>query len=239
MTHPTRPGTTQTTTLEERPPAEAARRVAAPPPRASWRRRWTRLILRRPVLAGLVALVALIASYRSGGILGSARHRVLDESIAVSGAVVFLASAVIAVRGATDDLLTRIPRRIGDARISALRLMCLLIGYVIIGTAALSLLHVSVTRLLLGGVLTGVILGIAAQQALGNTFAGLVLLFARPFTVGSPVTIRSGALGGGISGVVTGMTLTYVALRTDQGTVLLPNSAVLTAAIGPDGEWRG
>lgn len=243
MTDQTRQGTTTTTTtqLEGRPPAQAVLRetaAKAPPERSAWRRR-LRHVFRRPVLAGLIALAALIVSYRFGGVLGGARHRTLDETLAVSGAVVFLGGGVVAVRGATDDLLGRVPRRIGDARITALRLMCVLIGYVFIGLGALSLLRVPVTHLLLGGVLTGVILGIAAQQALGNTFAGLVLLFARPFTVGSPVTIRSGALGGRISGMVTGMTLTYVTVHTDEGPVLLPNSAVLTAAIGPSADWKG
>ncbi len=40
------------------------------------------------------------------------------------------------------------------------------------------------------------ILGMAAQQALANLFAGLVLLFAHPCRVGSPVRFRVGALGG-------------------------------------------
>jgi small-conductance mechanosensitive channel len=238
---PTRPEktqrtTTQSTILEERPPAYPVRRDVTPPPRRRWR--WLRLVFRRPMLAALVAIAALVASYQFGGVLGG-HHRVLDEGVAVGNAVVFLGSAVVAVRGATDDLLHRVPRRIGDARISALRLMCLFFGYILIGIAALSLLRVPVAHLLLGGVLTGVILGIAAQQSLGNTFAGLVLLFARPFSVGSPVTIRSGALGGSITGTVTGMSLTYVTLRTERGTVLLPNTAVLASAIGPDAEWQG
>lgn len=240
---PTRPDktqrmTAQSTILAERPPTDPVRHEAPPPPPPRQRWRWLHVVFRRPLLAALVAFAALVASYQFGGVLGS-RHRMLDEGVAIGNAVVFLGSAVIAVRGATDDVLRRVPRRIGDARISALRLMCLFFGYVLVGFAALSLLRVPVAHLLLGGVLTGVILGIAAQQSLGNTFAGLVLLFARPFTVGSPVTIRSGALGGSISGLVTGMTLTYVTLRTEHGSVLLPNAAVLASAIGPDAEWRG
>jgi small-conductance mechanosensitive channel len=104
---------------------------------------------------------------------------------------------------------------------------------------ALSLLHVPVEHLLLGGVLTGVILGIAAQQVLANVFAGIMLLFARPFAIGEELTIRSGALGGPIIGRVTGMTLTYVSIVTKAGPVLLPNSAVLAAAVGPATDWLG
>jgi small-conductance mechanosensitive channel len=56
--------------------------------------------------------------------------------------------------------------------------------------------------------------------------------------VGDTVVIRSGALGGRVVGTVSDMTLTYVSLATDDGTVLLPNSAVLAAAIGP-AHWQG
>jgi hypothetical protein len=58
-------------------------------------------------------------------------------------------------------------------------LICLLLGYVVVVLCALSLLHVPVEYLLLGGVLAGVILGIAAQQVLANLFAGVMLLFSQ------------------------------------------------------------
>ena len=47
----------------------------------------------------------------------------------------------------------------------------------------------------MGGAITGVVVGIAAQQTLGNFFAGLVLLFARPYVPGQRVPVTSGAMG--------------------------------------------
>lgn len=195
------------------------------------------ILLRRGVVATAVALAGLVVSNHYGGLLGTAQHRRVDLALAISGAVVFLVFAITAVRATTNDVLHRVPKRLGDARTASLRLICLLAGYVLVILGAMSLLRVPVTHLLLGGVLTGVILGIAAQQVLANTFAGLMLLFARPFAVGDMVTIRSGALGGWVTGTVTGMTLTYVSMGTDSGEVLLPNNAVLAAAIGPP-QWR-
>ena len=198
-----------------------------------------RLLLRRGAFASAIALAALVVSYHYGGFLGTGKHQALPEILAISGAVVFLLSAVIAVRCATNDILGLLhaPGRLSDARASTLRLLCLLCGYTLVVLGALSLLHVPVERLLLGGVLTGVILGIAAQQVLGNLFAGIMLLFARPFTIGDKLTIRSGALGGPVIGRVAGMTMTYVTVSTAAGPVLLPNSAVLAAAVGPASEW--
>jgi hypothetical protein len=77
----------------------------------------------------------------------------------------------------------------------------------------------------------GVIVGIAAQQSLANLFAGLVLMFAHPFRVGSHVRFRAGALGGQMEGFVSDVGLTYVRLETDDGPALLPNAQALAAAI--------
>lgn len=205
----------------------------------AWRRGLLRWLVRRTALATLVALGALIVSYHYGGLLGAGRYQTLHQAIAVCGAVLFLVSAVIAVRSGTGDVvgLVHVPGRLGDARAGTFRLLCLLFGYTLVVLCALSLLHVPVQRLLLGGVLTGVILGIAAQQVLANLFAGITLLFARPFAVGDELQIRSGALGGPIIGRVTGMTLTYVRVLTKAGPVLIPNSAVLAAAVGPATDW--
>src|SRR5207248_7984590 len=79
----------------------------------------------------------------------------------------------------------------------------------------------------------GVIVGIAAQQSLGNVFAGMVLLMARVFRVGDRVRIRSGPLGGEVNGAISSVGLAYVVLDTEDGPLHVPNSAVLAAAVGP------
>jgi small-conductance mechanosensitive channel len=60
-----------------------------------------------------------------------------------------------------------------------------------------------------------------------------MLQFAQPFRVGDQVRIRSGALAGTIEGTVIDLSITYVRLHTDDGTVFLPNSQVLAAAVSP------
>jgi len=84
-----------------------------------------------------------------------------------------------------------------------------------------------------GAGLAGVVLGIAAQQSLGNVFASVVLLLARPFSVGERIRIRSGALGGIFDATVLGISLTYVTVRTDDGLLKIPNSVMLATAAGP------
>ena len=88
------------------------------------------------------------------------------------------------------------------------------------------MLGVSLSHLLIGVGLAGIILGIAGQQSLSNIFAAIVMLFARPFVVGDDIRIRSGALGGVFDVKVLGIGLTYVTVRTVDGVSKIPNSAM-------------
>jgi small-conductance mechanosensitive channel len=188
---------------------------------------------RGSVFALVICLAGLVLAKWFGGVLASDHHSLTAHALALGGSLIFFGFALITVRSATNALLFKLPGHLGDARATALRIICLLVGYVLTITGTLSVLNVPVGRLLLGGVLVSVLAGIAAQQSLGNVFAGLVLLVARPFVVGEHVVIRSGAMGGKLSGTVIDLTLVYVVLDTDEGVIRLPNAAVLAAAVGP------
>ena len=114
----------------------------------------------------------------------------------------------------------------------AVKFISAAVGYLFVAFSALAVLNVSVERLLVGAGLAGVVLGIAAQQSLGNIFAGLVLILARPFVVGDHIRIRSGSLGGIFDAWVLEMSLTYVTVRTDDGQLKIPNTAMLAAGVG-------
>lgn len=201
-------------------------------PRPHWR---GVIRTRRAVLTTSLAVGGLVVSLTYGGLLGSpgSHDSLAARIVAAASAGVFLVCALIAVRGATNDLVKLLTGRISDNRSAALRVICLLSGYGMVILGALSLVRVPWDKLLLGGALTGVILGIAAQPVLGNIFAGLVLLVVHPFTIGARISVQSGPLGGRIEGEVTDMTLLFIELHTDDGKMLLPNNAVLGAAIGP------
>lgn len=131
----------------------------------------------------------------------------------------------------------------GPAAASLLRVVVLLVGDMFGVAAALAVAGLDVQKLIVGAGLTGVIVGIAAQQSLSNVFAGFVLLFARPFVVGDVIWLRSGALGGTVTGKVLAMGLTYVRLETIHGLVHVPNASVLSAIASPatngmDGDVR-
>ena len=87
--------------------------------------------------------------------------------------------------------------------------------------------------LALGGALTAVVVGLAAQQTLGNLFAGTVLLSARPFRVGERVRLQGGPLAGTVEGVVSSLGLLYTTLARGDDAIMVPNSVVLNVAVVP------
>ena len=113
-----------------------------------------------------------------------------------------------------------------------MRLTTLLLGYLIVLLAMVDLLALPV-QLLAGGTVLAIILGVAAQQVLGNLFAGLVLLFARPYAPGQRIRVYSGALGGPHEGLVTSVGLLYTTVQSTDGDINIPNSGMLASAVGP------
>jgi small-conductance mechanosensitive channel len=87
--------------------------------------------------------------------------------------------------------------------------------------------------LALGGAFTAVVLGLAAQQTLGNVIAGTVLLSARPFKVGDRVRLQGGSLAGRVEGVVSSLGLLYTTFVTGEDSLMVPNSVVLGVAVLP------
>jgi small conductance mechanosensitive channel len=108
-----------------------------------------------------------------------------------------------------------------------------------LGTAGIVILvvldvaGVSATSIVAGSAFTAVILGLAAQQTLGNLFAGMVLLSARPFRVGERVRFQAGALGGQLEGVVSSLGLLYTTLARGEDRIMVPNNGVLAAVVVP------
>ena len=111
-----------------------------------------------------------------------------------------------------------------------------LIRLAFIGVAALLSLRVAGLRpetLAVGGAITAVVIGLAAQQTLGNLIAGLVLISARPFKVGDRVRLQAGGLAGQVEGVVASLGLLYTTFAQGEDSIMVPNNVVLSAAVVP------
>lgn len=81
------------------------------------------------------------------------------------------------------------------------------------------------TALLAGASVMSIVVGLAAQNTLGNLVAGFALLLYRPFRVGDRLQVT--APTGVESGTVESLSLGYTVLRTyDNRRIVLPNSGI-------------
>jgi small-conductance mechanosensitive channel len=177
----------------------------------------------------VVALAALVVGSDLGKIQGT---RLNPKVIEWSSAAVLLVFGVLASSRLSAALHHLVVERGAPAAGGAVRVISAVVGYLFVLFSVLAVLEVSVEKILVGAGLAGVVLGIAAQQSLGNVFAGLVLLVARPFKVGDHIRVRAGSLGGIFDAWVWEMSLNYVTLHTEDGLLKIPNSAMLAAGIG-------
>ena len=201
-------------------------------------RPWRAIIAAVLAIAGAVAArywgVPDIVSYHGvpyTGVEAVRRASSTQQIITLAGAAAFLIFGLVAVLGLSAKARSSLQPVIGDAHAAVLRYVLVLVGVFAVLLVTLDIGRVQLTQLLVGGAVVGVLLGIAAQQSLANLFAGLVLLFARPFRVGDRVRFRAGALSGTIDGIVVDISLTYVRLQTEEGPALVPNSQALAASV--------
>jgi small-conductance mechanosensitive channel len=187
----------------------------------------------RSMLALVAAIAGAIAAEVSGvaGFTGlhsaSQTHRLLY----ICGLSAFFVLGLGAAIALSARVQSTSQALIGQAHAGVLRYALAMLGVFTVITFSLAIARIDVRELLVSGAVLGVVLGIAAQQSLANLFAGLVLLFASPFRVGSRVRFRAGALGGQMDGLVTDISLTYVRLETEDGPALLPNVQALAAVV--------
>ena len=124
-------------------------------------------------------------------------------------------------------------RRLDPATAGTVGFLIRLATVILALIVALEVAGIEAKTLALGGAFTAVILGLAAQQTLGNLFAGTVLLSARPFRVGERVRLQGGGLAGQVEGIVSSLGLLYTTFATGEDSILVPNSVVLNVAILP------
>lgn len=192
----------------------------------------------RPWKSIIALVLAIAAAATSGWAHGHFHHFFSSEDgisqiIAAATAAAFCVFASVATIGLSGQARSVLQPVTGVSYAAIAAYALVLVGAVTTLIVTLVLFGIPVGQLLLGGALTSVFVGIAAQQALSNVFAGLVLLLARPFRVGDAIRLRAGALSGEIDGTVTEIGITYLRLSCSDGLISIPNSQVLNAVVGP------
>ena len=187
------------------------------------------------IIALVLAVAAAVISHRASHGSSAFLHTsdLTNQLVTYGTAALFLVFASTATYSLAGTSRKLLEPKAGPAHAAIVRYAILVVGEFTTLVITLVLFGVPVSQLLVGGALATVFVSIAAQQALGNVFAGLVLVFARPFKVGDPIRLRAGALGGTLDGVVADIGITYVRFDIDGSVMSIPNSQVLNAVVGP------
>jgi small conductance mechanosensitive channel len=124
-------------------------------------------------------------------------------------------------------------RRLEPGTAGTIGFLLRLLTIVIAAVVALRIAGLQASTLAVGGGFTAVVVGLAAQQVLGNLLAGLVLITNRPFRVGERVRLQAGVLAGQIDGVVGQLGLFYTTLVSGADRILVPNGVLIQSAVTP------
>jgi small conductance mechanosensitive channel len=174
---------------------------------------------------------------------GHPAHKALEPALETPVTAVVVVALVILGWAIARDfgrvLGPRLFRRLDPSTAGTVGFLVRLVTVLLALIVALRVAGIQARTLALGGAFTAVILGLAAQQTLGNLFAGTVLLSARPFRVGERVRLQGGPLAGTLEGTVSSLGLLYTTFATGEDSIMVPNSVVLNVAVLPLHEPEG
>jgi small conductance mechanosensitive channel len=138
-----------------------------------------------------------------------------------------------AIHWLARGLSPRLYRRLDPATAGTTGFVIRLLATAAVVILALRIAGVTPSTLAVGGAFTAVLLGLAAQQALGGIFAGIVLQSTRPFRVGERVRLVGGALAGSLEGTVSSLGLFYTTLSQGADRLMVPNNVLLSLVVVP------
>jgi len=193
----------------------------------------------------------------SVGILYSALYilsTVYHNSIIISYHLVFY-GLLLAVGGVliTNLIASLVENKakqlIGEATAGILNFFIKTVGYITVAILFFAFVRINIESALVAGGFAGIVIGLASQDVLGNIFGGIAIVGSRPFKVGDRITLSTWQYGivapsyppkfysndfliPGYTGKVTGISLMYTTIMTDDNIPLkIPNSILIQSSI--------
>src|SRR3954452_3546775 len=195
------------------------------------------------LLAALVVLVGTLFVYYNRGSIapgygqwvraGTVVVLVVVGTTAIHWLAPGLSPPLYQPAGPSPPLPPRLYRRLDPATATTTGFVIRLLASAGAVILALRIAGVTAATLAVGGAFTAVLLGLAAQQALGGIFAGIVLQSTRPFRVGERVRLVGGALAGSLEGTVSSLGLFYTTLSQGADRLKVPNNVLLGLVVVP------
>ena len=107
-----------------------------------------------------------------------------------------------------------------------IRILIRIVGAIIVISIIISYLSEDPIIAASIGTITGIVIGFASQNVIGNLISGLYLAITRPFRIGDKATVF------GNTGIIVDIGLLYTRLRNDEGHIILaPNLSMVSTTI--------
>jgi len=184
------------------------------------------------------SVVALFARYLADS------GRVPESYVLPIYVVITLVGGYLAIRIVNGMIERVVEPALGVTRAKGVKNLFQVLAVIVLAVFVFATLGVNLTAALIGAGFLGIVLGLAAQQVLGNVFAGLSMLVSKPFEIGDRVTIATSSYGltgstyahesqtSGFTGVIQDLGIFFTRVLLDNGTpVVFPNSVVIGALI--------
>jgi len=197
----------------------------------------------RSIRTELVGIVLVIAFAIAAGFLVSAltsENKIPAGYLEPIYAIIILITGYAWIRIVTAIIEKVFEPTIGVTRAHGIKNTFYVVAAIILVVIISSVFNFNLTGILVGAGFAGIVLGLAAQQVLGNIFGGLSLLASRPFDIGDRITLVTATyslLGetyshepmlNGFTGTVTDITIFFTKMDLDSGTpAVFPNSVVV------------
>lgn len=179
------------------------------------------------VIAPLAIAVYIVSHHRKDWLPG------LEREVQVASVALLVGLGWAVARDLARAFGPALLSRLGPETAATLGFTLRLAGIGLITLVALRVAGLPPQTLAFGGAAAAVVIGLAAQQTLGNLFAGVVMLSSRPFRIGERVRFQGGNLAGQLEGTVVSLGLMYLEMTDGPNRVMVPNAAALACAVTP------
>ncbi|MGA2666400.1 MAG: mechanosensitive ion channel family protein [Nitrososphaerales archaeon] len=186
--------------------------------------------------AGSIAIVALATS------LIYARM-VPEVFVAPLYAAVIVVDGYLIIRFVDVFIERSLEPAFGPTRTHGVKNLFQIVAAVVVVSGIFTVFGVNLTALLVGAGFLGIVLGLAAQQVLGNIFAGISIFLFRPFEIGDRVTIVNSSYGllagtyshenavNGYTGTIRDVGIFFTRVQLDEGTPSVFPNSVMTQSL--------
>lgn len=207
--------------------------------------------MRKVIYIAIIVIIISYIIYNIKDIVGRFAPQIeIPENIIIALRAIAVALGIIwVVTAVTSTIRERLLPVMGN-KVYHISSLIKIVGYIVAIIAVIGIAGADLSGLLAGGVVTGLVLGIALQPVLSNFFAGILLMTTKMVEIGSRARILSTSIPfsmailpaykyfsvdfveAGYKGTIVDINFFYTRMVTDEGReIKIPNIVLMNSSI--------